>query len=66
MNILIENGLISKEGKINSVILFGSCYVFKFDSSKLPISLLNKFKKKNSIFFRIPINPLKKIIENFK
>ena len=41
MNILIENVFISKEGKINSVILFGSCYKIKFDS----ISLINKFKK---------------------
>ncbi len=45
MNILIENGLISKEGKINSVILFGSDYVSKFDSSNLPLSFINNFKK---------------------
>ena len=46
MNILIENGLISKERKINSVvILFGSDYISKFDSSNLPLSFINNFKK---------------------
>ncbi len=45
MNILIENGLISKEGKINSVILFGFDYISKFDSSNLPLSFINNFKK---------------------
>ena len=59
MNILIENVFISKEGKINSVILFGSCYIFKFDTSKLTLSLINKFKKQIQ-------HSLKKIIENFK
>ena len=66
MNILIEKGLISKEEKINFVILFGSDYVSKFDSSNLPLSFINNFKKQIQYSLGDLINPLKKLIEDFK
>ena len=66
MNVLIEKGLISKEEKINFVILFGSDYVSKFDSSNLPLSFINNFKKQIQYSLGDLINPLKKLIEDFK